>query len=828
MDDEKQLLPVGAVLPELFAALRSAGGAVLAAAPGAGKTTLVPGACLDEPEFASGRILLLEPRRVAARAAARRIASLLGEPVGRRVGYIVRGDSRYTKETRILVVTEGVLIRRIQEDPMLEDTALVIFDEFHERSLDADLGLALVLDLRNALRPELKVLVMSATLETEAVARLLGDVPVIEAPGRQFPVEQRWSAAGTLDRFHPAPAVARACAGLYREKAGDMLVFLPGMAEIEATRALLETMLPEEALLLPLHGSLSPAEQDCALQPAPPGRRKVVLATNIAESSLTIDGVTLVVDSGLERRLRYSPAAGISFLELGRISQASAAQRSGRAGRTAPGTALRLWSELEHRSLEVRTRPEILDADLAGFALELAAWGASPADLAWLDPPPEAGFAAARKLLTELGALDREGALTPRGRKLASLPVHPRLGMMLLRAAELGLAPLGAELAALLEERDVRRSFSGADLRERVERMRRHPGEFRNQLVIKRQLLSLLHEKEAQIPVEKCGLLTAFAYPGRIGRARCRHSAGYLLSGGSGARLEEEDALCREEFLAVARLDGAAGREAVIRLAAPLDEADLELLFSDGLTTCVTVEFDPERERAVAREELRFGALLLRSTPVEPPPGALPRAVLEAALGRKLELPPPEQKAARRLLERVRYAAKLEPDRYPDWSEEEFRRLLPELAAPYFPEMRSFSDLGRADFFTALRAELGAERLWELDRDYPESFTSPAGASHKIDYSGAVPTLPVRVQEMYGVKVHPMLGRSRQPLRVELLSPAGRPVQVTTDLPGFWRGNWPLVRKEMKGRYPKHFWPENPAEALPTTRTRMKMEQSGG
>ena len=428
MDDEKQLLPVGAVLPELFAALRSAGGAVLAAAPGAGKTTLVPGACLDEPEFASGRILLLEPRRVAARAAARRIASLLGEPVGRRVGYIVRGDSRYTKETRILVVTEGVLIRRIQEDPMLEDTALVIFDEFHERSLDADLGLALVLDLRNALRPELKVLVMSATLETEAVARLLGDVPVIEAPGRQFPVEQRWSAAGTLDRFHPAPAVARACAGLYREKAGDMLVFLPGMAEIEATRALLETMLPEEALLLPLHGSLSPAEQDCALQPAPPGRRKVVLATNIAESSLTIDGVTLVVDSGLERRLRYSPAAGISFLELGRISQASAAQRSGRAGRTAPGTALRLWSELEHRSLEVRTRPEILDADLAGFALELAAWGASPADLAWLDPPPEAGFAAARKLLTELGALDREGALTPRGRKLASLPVHPRLG----------------------------------------------------------------------------------------------------------------------------------------------------------------------------------------------------------------------------------------------------------------------------------------------------------------------------------------------------------------------------------------------------------------
>ena len=827
MDDEKQLLPVGAVLPELFAALRSAGGAVLAAAPGAGKTTLVPGACLDEPEFASGRILLLEPRRVAARAAARRIASLLGEPVGRRVGYIVRGDSRYTKETRILVVTEGVLIRRIQEDPMLEDTALVIFDEFHERSLDADLGLALVLDLRNALRPELKVLVMSATLETEAVARLLGDVPVIEAPGRQFPVEQRWSAAGTLDRFHPAPAVARACAGLYREKAGDMLVFLPGMAEIEATRALLETMLPEEALLLPLHGSLSPAEQDRALQPAPPGRRKVVLATNIAESSLTIDGVTLVVDSGLERRLRYSPAAGISFLELGRISQASAAQRSGRAGRTAPGTALRLWSELEHRSLEVRTRPEILDADLAGFALELAAWGASPADLAWLDPPPEAGFAAARKLLAELGALDREGALTPRGRKLASLPVHPRLGMMLLRAAELGLAPLGAELAALLEERDLHRNFSGADLRERVERMRRHPGEFRNQLVIKRQLLSLLHEKEAQIPVEKCGLLTAFAYPGRIGRARGRHSAGYLLSGGSGARLEE-DALCREEFLAVARLDGAAGRETVIRLAAPLDETDLELLFSDGLTTRVAVEFDPERERAVAREELRFGALLLKSTPVEPPPGALPRAVLEAALDRKLELPPPEQKAARRLLERVRYAAKLEPEHYPDWSEEEFRRILPELAAPYFPEMRSFSDLGRADFFTALRAELGAERLRELDRDYPESFTSPAGASHKIDYSGAVPTLPVRVQEMYGVKVHPMLGRSRQPLRVELLSPAGRPVQVTTDLPGFWRGNWPLVRKEMKGRYPKHFWPENPAEALPTTRTRMKMEQSGG
>ena len=318
------------------------------------------------------------------------------------------------------------------------------------------------------------------------------------------------------------------------------------------------------------------------------------------------------------------------------------------------------------------------------------------------------------------------------------------------------------------------------------------------------------------------------AYPGRIGRARCRHSAGYLLSGGSDARLEEEDALCREEFLAVARLDGAAGRETVIRLAAPLDETDLELLFSDGLTTRVAVAFDPERGTRGRPGGAPVRGSAAQSTPVEPPPGALPRAVLEAALDRKLELPPPEPKAARRLLERVRYAAKLEPEHYPDWSEEEFRRILPELAAPYFPEMRSFSDLGRADFFTALRAELGAERLRELDRDYPESFTSPAGASHKIDYSGAVPTLPVRVQEMYGVKVHPMLGRSRQPLRVELLSPRGGPVQVTTDLPGFWRGNWPLVRKEMKGRYPKHFWPENPAEALPTTRTRMKMEQSGG
>ncbi len=812
-------LPVRSALPELFAALRSAGTAVLSAAPGAGKTTLVPPALLAEPDLGSGLILMLEPRRVAARAAARRIASLLGEPVGGQSGYQVRGERKSSAETRILAVTEGVLLRRLQEDPELTGVGTVIFDEFHERSLETDLNLALLLDVRRGLRPELRILVMSATLELEAVSRLLGNAPVVEAPGRQFPVEVRWSSRAA-NRERPVPDTARAVIELARERGGDMLVFLPGMREIEQLRDLLRPQLPETFLLPVLHGSLEAAEQDAAFLPPPPGCRKIVLATNLAESSITIDGVETVIDSGLERQLRFDPAAGCSFLETVRISQASAAQRAGRAGRTRPGVALRLWTELDHRALPERARPEILDADLSRLLLEIAGWGAKPEELEWIDPPPEARLAAARKLLAELGAFDDAGKLTRRGRELARLPVSPRTGAMLLGAKENGLLPLAAEVAAILEERDAFRRFGNADLRDRVRRMRSRPGEFRTQLAIRRQLLDLFHESYRELDVESAGVVAALGHPDWIGRARGRHSRFYLLASGSGAALAESDDLRSHEFLAVARLGGTDSQEPSVQLAAPIGADEIELLFSDRVECKVEVEYDPEKERAFARENRKLGALPLGSSPVEPPPaGALGAAVLRAALDRGIELPPPEAEAARGLAVRLGFAAKQEPDRYPAPT----REALSAAAEPFLGNVRALSDLRRLDWKTVLESLAGYETLRELDRDYPERFTTPAGSSHRIDYSGETPTLSARVQEFYGVRRHPAVGRKQLPLRVELLSPAHRPVQVTTDLPGFWTGNWPLVQKEMRGRYPKHFWPDRPGEAEPTTRARAKM-----
>lgn len=808
---ENDNLPVRLVLPELVAALRANSGAVLAAAPGAGKTTLVPPALLAAFD---GGIVLLEPRRVAVRAAARRIASLIGETVGGQVGYIVRGESRTAPSNRLLVMTPGVLLRRLQSDPELDGVGLVIFDEFHERSLEADLDLAFTLDARENLRPDLKILIMSATLAAARVAELLGGVPVIDAPGRQFPVEIRYGEGG-LDRFRPAPEVARAAAKLFGESSGDLLVFLPGMGEIEACAGLLAGMLPESALLLKLHGSLDAAEQDRALAPAPAGRRKVVLATNVAESSITIDGITGVVDSGLERRMRFDPAAGIPFLEIGPISKASAAQRSGRAGRTRPGVALRLWNAFEEQTRPERTQPEILEADLAGFALETAAWGTPAEELRWLDPPPVPALAEGRGLLRQLGALDSEGRLSALGRELARLPVHPRIGAMLLSAKELGLLPLGCELAALLEERDSFRGFDGADLRERILRMRSAPGQFRNQLVIKKQLLSLMGGRDGRCAVAETGILVASAFPDWIGKARSRHGRAYLLSGGSGAQLAEGDDLCANEFLAVARLSGSSGRDPMIRLAAPVELAALLERFGDRVVSADRVEFDPEKERAYARRETRLGALALASTMQgEPSEPALAEAVLTAASARDLELPPADAKAARQLFDRVAFARKQEPERYPDWSCDFAAQ-----AAPYLGKVRSFADLRKLDWLTLLQNLLGFELLREVDSSYPEFFTTPAGAKHRIGYDHEIPTLSAKAQEFYGVKVHPAVGKKRLPLRIELLSPAHRPIQLTTDLPGFWRGNWPLVQKEMKSQYPKHLWPDDPAEAAATLRS---------
>ncbi len=815
MDLQENTLPVCGVLPELAAVLKQSGRAVLAAPPGAGKTTLVPPYLLKTLYDSGGRIVLLEPRRVAARAAAARIAALLGDHVGGVAGYRVRGESRVSGATRIEVVTEGVLTRMVQDDPELSGVSLVIFDEFHERHLEGDLALALVWDVRGGLREDLGVLVMSATLEVERIAALLDDAPVVEAAGRIFPVVEHWGGAFGTPTELPR-RMAAAVRRVAEREPGGILAFLPGVGEIEKTAALLRDALPEDALLTTLHGSLEREAQDEALMPAPPGRRKVVLATNIAESSLTLDGIRVVVDSGYERRLRFDPASGMPRLECCRISRASAAQRAGRAGRTEAGAVYRLWTEVDHRLLPERPLPEIREADLSRLALELARWGAPPEALRWLDPPPEAAWNAACRLLRELGALDTTGKLTRWGRSLAVLPVHPRLGAMLLQAGAMELIPLGCELAALLEERDILPPGSGADVRLRLERWRRRPREYRALNVIRDQLLRLMRAPWREQPADAAGLLLAHAYPEWVGRSRAHAGASYLLRCGRGAVLESGDDLRRAGFLAVARLDGGApaGR---IRLAAELQEENLRRYFPEGLTVETAVEFDREHERVSAFREERFGAIVLRRTPLEaPPPEQCARLLAEAIRETGFQVAALDA-GARLLLERVRFAASREPGMWPDWSEAGVAEQL-ENWLLMLPQVRSFDALRKVDWHSLLRTVLGHAGMERLERNYPEKFVVPTGSRIRVDYSGPVPVLAVRVQELYGLKTHPALGGGRVPLKLELLSPARRVIQITSDLPGFWRSNWEPVRREMRAAYPKHFWPENPAEAQPTTR----------
>ncbi|MBQ8753806.1 MAG: ATP-dependent helicase HrpB [Lentisphaeria bacterium] len=808
---ERSNLPVASKVPEIVKTLDEAGCLVLSAAPGAGKTTLVPPALLCAPFTAGKRIYLLEPRRVAARAAAQRIAALLGEKCGESCGYIVRGESCISAETRLFVVTEGVMLRKIQEDPLLEEVSTIIFDEFHERNCDGDLSLTFVWDVRKNLNPELNILVMSATLAAEKIQRFLDNAPLIEASGRQFPVEILYSET-SADIFDPVPAAVKGVCRLYREYAGDMLVFLPGMREIEAAAEALQNILPDAAYILKLHGSLESKEQDKALAPTPENRRKIVLATNVAESSITIDGVTCVVDCGLEKHLRYDAASELPFLETVRISQASAIQRSGRAGRTAPGVALRLWTAFDERSMKAQSIPEILDAELTSLRLELAAWGAAPEALQWLDAPPDAAIKKAEMLLAELGALDNDKALTALGRQLVKLPVHPRLGMMLLRAKELKLAPLAAEIAAVLEERD---RFNHADLSERISAMRRTPGRFFRQIQNRDQFLHLLHEKYQECSTELAGVLVGFAYPDWIGKSREKFGRSYLLAGGRGAQLPLDDEMVKHEFLAVARLEGSTRSDAAIRLAAPVSREELEEYFPERFAERYRVEFDMEKERALARKELCFGNIVLSSAPAEPPPGSLEKALVQAAVDRKIPLPPVEAKSAVYLLKRLCFASQQEPEKYPAWDMENFSTRLLEELPELISGVKTFRELKNLDWYSLLRTMATWEVFSELERDYPESFVSPAGSSHKIDYEQEQPTLSAKIQEFYGVKKHPSVGRKNFPLRVELLSPAGRPVQITTDLPGFWSGNWPLVQKEMKSRYPKHFWPDTPATEDP-------------
>lgn len=828
-------LPIEEALPALREALRRRAAAVLRAPPGAGKTTRVPLALLGEPWLAGRKAVVLEPRRLAARAAAHRMAAMLGERVGETVGYRVRMDTRVGPRTRIEVVTEGVLTRLLQSDPALEGVGLVVFDEFHERSLHADLGLALALQSQSLLREDLRILVMSATLDGAAVAALLDDAPVVASEGRAHPVETRYlprPAGGPLE-----PLVARTALEALEREPGDVLVFLPGQGEIRRVEErLLEAGPGPGVRVAPLYGNLSQEEQDRAIAPSPPGARKVVLATSIAETSLTIEGVRVVVDSGRMRVPRFSPRTGMTRLETVPVTRASAEQRRGRAGRVGPGVCYRLWTEPEQHGLVPHAPPEILSADLAPLALELAAWGvADPGELRWLDPPPAAALAQARELLAQLGALDAGGALTPHGRRMAAFGTHPRLAHMLLRGEELGLGGLACETAALLEERDLFRGegeLPDADLRLRLEALRggrggpSHRGRRVDPGTLRRVRDAARHWREALGvrgrdggEVEQAGLLLALAYPDRIAQKRPGKPGRFLLRNGRGAVLVGAQALADAPYLVAAELDGQ-GRESRVFLAAPLAEDDLELHFAEQVETEESVAWDPEAGAVRARRRERLGALVLREAPLaDPDPEATAAALLEGIAREGIEALP-WTKESRRLRERLVFLHRLDPE-WPDASGAALLATLPEWLGPHLYGLRRRDEVQRLDIGEILLARLPWARRAALDELAPTHLTVPSGSRIPIDYSDPeAPVLAVRLQEVFGMTETPRVARGRVPLTLHLLSPAHRPVQVTRDLESFWSTTYFEVKKDLKGRYPKHYWPDDPLQAEPTRRVR--------
>lgn len=810
-------LPVRSVLPGLATALARHGTAVLVAPPGAGKSTLVPLALLAEPWLSERRILLLEPRRLAARLLARRMAALLGEPPGETVGWAVRFERVAGPRTRIEVVTDGLLLRRLQGDPALEGVGLVILDELHERALETDLALALLLEVRSALRPDLRLLAMSATLEAERVAKLMDGAPVLRAEGRSFPVATLWR---PQPRGAPlAPAVVAAVEEALERSSGDVLVFLPGAREIRAAAAALAARRPD-LVIRPLHGDLPRAEQDAALAPAPPGSRKVVLATDVAETGLTVEGVTAVVDSGLCRRPRLDLRTGTTRLVTERIALASAEQRRGRAGRLGPGLCLRLWAEAEERGMVAHPRAEILYADLAPLLLELAAWGvADPRSLAWLDPPPEAHLEVARRALVAIGALDREGRITPHGRRLTDLPLHPRLAHLLAAGVDRGQGPTAIALAALLSSRDPWRSERDPDLALKLRRLaegaRGEPAALAEIARIRDQLAHLVGRPDGPIEPESAGALVALAWPERICRARAGGGGRFLLANGRGATVDPASDLARAAWLAVAELDDA-GAEGRILAAAALDEATVRRVAGDRIERVEEVTFDRTSGCVVAREVERLGVVELVARPlVRPDPAVVHRALLAGLRAIGLERLAWTE-AARALRVRLRWLEAAVPElALPRQDDATLAATLDEWLGPFLAGCRGLADLARVDLAEALLARLSAEQRRALDRLAPPRLALPSGRSVPIDYGRGEPVVAVRVQELFGMDRHPMVLEGRVPLVLELLSPAGRPIQRTRDLPGFWRGSWAEVRRVMRGRYPKHAWPEDPLSAAP-------------
>ena len=810
-------LPVAEALPALTAALREASNAVLIAPPGAGKTTLVPLVLKDEPWASEGRILVLEPRRVAARAAARRMAEMLGEAQpGGTIGLATRLDRMVSDRTRVEVVTEGLLVRRLQSDPALDGVAAVLFDEAHERNLDTDLALALCLDIQRALRPELRLLAMSATLDGGAFAGLLGEAAVIESLGRAFPVEVKHRPRDLKDSRELPEAMAGAIRDALREHPGDVLAFLPGWGEIRRTQ---ERLAGLDALVVPLHGELPPAEQDIALNPATGGRRKVVLATSIAETSLTVPGVRIVVDGGFRRAPRLDPSSGLSRLVTLRISRAAAEQRAGRAGRQAPGVAIRLWSEALHRGLPVADRPEVLEAELSSLVLDCAAWGAEPAALSFLDPPPGGTVKAARALLRDLDALDEAGRITETGRRMARLGTHPRLARMLLAAADDGERALAADLAALLEERDpIRGREAPSDVHLRLDLLHgRDRADADGATVHRIRRAAALHRRRLRVHGSvraegDAGALLAAGFPDRIAARRGAMDGAFRLASGQGARLPATDPLGKAALLAVADLE-LQGTETRIRMAAPIERGVLEARFPERLRREEGAAFDARSGAVVARRRLMFGPLVLEeATLPHADPAAVAVALADAAAERGLrDLDWTD--AARQVQARIGWMRKVEGEAWPDVSDAALAASVRDWLAPHLHGRTRLGELRGLEVTALLLDALPWDRRRALDAALPPRLALPAGRSAAIDYAREVPTLEARAQHLFGLAGLPPLAGGRVPLQVALLSPAGRPVAVTGDLAGFWKGAWADVRKDMRGRYPKHAWPEDPSAA---------------
>lgn len=825
-------LPIRAILPELLSALRTSNRAILQAPPGAGKTTAVPIALLDEPWLEGRRIVMLEPRRLAARAAASRMAQMLGEKVGGRIGYQIRGEKKIGPDTRIVVVTEGILTRWLQNDPTLEDTAIVLFDEFHERSLHADLSLAFALQSQECLREDLKLLVMSATLDTRGLGELLDSPPILTSEGRAYAVE--------IVHLPPTAAPLRTPGevheGVYRtvlralnDDAGDILVFLPGEKEIRALEQRLSESIPSGTRISPLYGSLARDEQLDAILPC--SERKIVLATNIAETSLTIEGIRIVVDSGLERSALFDPESGMERLVTRKISRASADQRAGRAGRLSEGKCYRLWSRSDHETLLPHRPSEIAQSDLTPLALELCAWGAEPDDLRWIDPPASSAFAHARDLLRSLGAIDT--ALTPHGAQILRLGLHPRLAHMVLRAQEIGAEEEAAILAALLVERDVLRDHPSSDLSERYAYVRDallRPSPPPHLVSVIQNIREIAQRTGISLSTGRSvradgdlGLVLSFAYPDRI--ARSRGNGRFLTAGGKEVVLRESESHLRDEWIVVARSDGDATR-ARIHLYAPIGIETLRTHHADAFRIDTDVTLNADSGRVEARESECLGAITIASRPVAlTQREEVHRALLEGIVRHGLSVL--EWSDATRAFQRrlIAHHHHFGAESFGDYTDAALLSSLHAWLLPHLGDEMSLRDCARMDWETILASSLSWEQQRELERLLPSHYEAPTGTRIPIDYTDPEsPVLSVRIQEMFGLAEHPSVLGGRLPLTVHLLSPAHRPIQVTRDLVGFWNGSYTEVKKELKGRYPKHFWPDDPASAPATKKTKKYME----